>query len=124
LIHSRGGIAVAAHPYDKLRRGVKDLCWQVGFDAIEINGHCLIGNSQAERIAKEKKKPLIGGSDAHALSGIGTIATESEAGSVDELLKNIKEGKCGYVAKKNKMAHAVSIIRDRMAKSYNGARKL
>lgn len=84
----------------------------------------MIGNSQAEKVAREKNRPLVGGSDAHALSGIGTIATESEAGSVDELLENIRKGKCNYVTKKNKVTHKVSIMTDKITRRYGVGRKL
>lgn len=124
LIHSMGGVAVAAHPYDKFRWGVKDLSWKLNFDAIEINGNCLIGNNEAEKVALEKRRPLVGGSDAHVLSGIGSIATESEAKSVDELLENIRKGKCSYVTKKSNMVNKVSIIKDKIARRCGTSRKL
>ncbi|MBN2517595.1 MAG: PHP domain-containing protein [Candidatus Altiarchaeota archaeon] len=124
LIHSAGGIAIAAHPYDKFRHGVKDLCWKLDFNAIEINGHCLVGNSQARRIAREKGKPLVGGSDAHAISGIGSITTKVDAKDVDDLLGKISKGECSYVIGKNKLVHKVSIVADKISRKYGISRKL
>ncbi len=123
-IHHLGGIAIAAHPYDVFRHGVKDLCWKLDFDAIEVNGHCLYGNREAERAAREHKKPLVGGSDAHALGGIGVIATEVNGNGADEIMQNIMEGKCRPVYCRNRISLKTSIITDKIFRKYHLARRL
>lgn len=122
--HDLGGIVIAAHPYDTFRRGVGDLCWKLDFDAIEINGHCLHGNGKAENAAKKHKKPLVGGSDAHALSGIGAICTEIEAKTAEEIIENIKAGKTKVVYKRNPVSLKTSIITDSISRKYHMHRKL
>ena len=123
-VHDLGGIAIAAHAYDYFRSGVGDLSYKLDFDAIEVNGHCLWGNTKAAKAAIEHGKPIVGGSDAHALNGIGTIATETDAKTVAELLANIKTGNCGPRLRKNKVSLKISILADKVCRKYNLARKL
>ena len=123
-IHDLGGIAIAAHPYDGFRSGVKDLCWKLDFDAIEVNGHCLYGNAKAEKAAKDHKRPLVGGSDAHALSGIGVIATEVDGDDADGIIENIMDGKCRPIYRKNIVSLKTSIIIDKISRKYHKARRL
>ena len=117
-IHGLGGLAIAAHPYDTVRRGVGDLCYRLEFDAIEINGHCLYGNHTAEEVARKSGKPLVGGSDAHSLDGIGAICTEIEGESAEEILENIKKGNCRVIYKRNKLALKGSILADKITRRY------
>lgn len=123
-IHDVCGIAIAAHPYDKFRHGVRDLCYELDFDAIEINGHCLMGNTKTGKIAKREGKPLTGGSDAHSLNGIGAIATEVEGNSMEEIFDNIRSGLCKPVFGRNKFKHKVSIITDKISRRYGLSRRL
>jgi len=122
--HDLGGIAIAAHPYDKFRDGVGELCFKLDFDAVEINGHCLWGNSLAAKMAKKHKKPLTGGSDAHSISGIGTIVTKADAQSVDGLLSTIKAGRCSAVRTKNVVPHKARMLVDKVARTYGRTRRL
>lgn len=109
-IHKLDGIAIAAHPYDRLRSGVGDLCWKLDFDAVEINSHCLYGNGDAEEAARKHGKPLVGGSDAHAVSEIGTVCTEVEGRTADEIIGNIKAGRCGVVYTRNLISLKANVL--------------
>jgi len=73
-IHSQGGLVIAAHPADKLRREA------MGTEALLKNIHCFdiietynsrnlfdASNRQARKIAEELNLPQITGSDAHTL---------------------------------------------------------
>lgn len=123
-IHDLGGIAIAAHPYDSFRRGVGHLSWKLDFDAIEVNGHCLHGNTKAENAAKLHEKPLVGGSDAHAVGGIGAICTELPGKNPNEIMGNIKKGKCKPVYNKSGVALKSSILADKISRRYHIARDL
>lgn len=123
-IHELGGIAIAAHPYDRFRRGVGDLSWKLDFDAIEINGHCLMGNRHAAKIAKRYEIPLVGGSDAHAIGGIGSICTKVSGETEEEIVDNIRSGLCTPVFNKNKIRLKASIITDKISRKYNLNRTL
>lgn len=115
-IHGLGGIAIAAHPYDGLRSGVGDLCWKLGFDAVEINSHCVYGNGRARREAEGHKKPLVGGSDAHSVDEIANICTEVGGRSADEILDNIKKGLCRPVYRKNIIALKTSVLAGKISR--------
>jgi len=109
-IHKLGGIAIAAHPYDSVRRGVGDLCWKAPFDAIEVNGHCLYGNGKAKQVAKAHGKPLVGGSDAHSVGEIATVCTEVIGNNADGILEAIRKGNCAPVIRKNLLSLKTNIL--------------
>jgi len=115
-IHALGGIAIAAHPYDTLRRGVGDLSWKVGFDAVEVNGHCLYGNGKAESEAKKHGKSVVGGSDAHSANEIGIICTRVDGKSAEEILENIKKGLCKPAYKKNPVSLKTSVLAGKISR--------
>lgn len=92
--HDNGGIAIAAHPYDVFREAMGDLCKKLKFDAIEINGGCLVGNGYAVKAAKDSKKPLVGGSDAHIERQLGLVKTKTEG---KDILEAIRKGKCSHI---------------------------
>jgi hypothetical protein len=122
-IHGQGGIAIAAHPYDSFRSGVGELCWKLPFDAIEINGHCLHGNGKAEKAANLHDKPLVGGSDAHSVDGIGAICTELDGRGAKEVLQNIKSGRCKVHYNKKGVPLKASILADKITRRYGMARR-
>jgi predicted metal-dependent phosphoesterase TrpH len=121
-IHKLGGIAIAAHPYDRIRSGVGDLCWKLDFDAIEINGHCLYGNGYAEDAARAHGKPLVGGSDAHSVGEIGTICTEVEGSTPEEIIRNIKAGRCEVVYTRNILSLKANILTGKISRRLFGRR--
>ena len=73
-IHTLGGIAIAAHPYDRYRRGVGDLILELPFDAVEVvNGHTFTNWRNPREIAAKAHLPMTGGTDAHSLGEIGNV---------------------------------------------------
>jgi len=95
LIHAENGLAVAAHPFAAL--GVGELVYDLPFDAIEINGlRTAVANRKAREAAAILDLPCIGGSDAHSVSELASCVTQFEkrVTSMDELIKEIKKGKC------------------------------
>lgn len=72
-IRSQGALAIAAHPFDPLRRHIGELAEKT--DAVEINSHAFLGNGKARRFARAHSLPLVGGSDAHTLEEIGSCYT-------------------------------------------------
>ncbi len=93
IARERGCVAVAAHPFKVRSLGRAE---GLEVDAIEtFNSRCIFGeNRKAERLAIEKGKPQVGGSDSHMLATIGLGFTEIDA-EADEasVLKAIREGK-------------------------------
>lgn len=89
-IHSAGGLAIAAHPYDLYRSGVGDLVYKLDFDAIEVvNSHTFGNRRDPVKVARELGLPMVGGSDAHTIKEIGNVVTELG----NRPLEDIKAGK-------------------------------
>jgi predicted metal-dependent phosphoesterase TrpH len=98
IIHSEGGIAVAAHPFDFL--GLGDLIYELDLDALEINGlRSQIQNNQTKEAAESLGLPLIGGSDSHRLNQTGKCVTQFEkpVTSIDDVIKQVKKGQCKHL---------------------------
>jgi len=98
LIHEQGGIASPTHPFDFLRSGVGEMCFDLPIDSIEThNGSVLIPqfNYKAQLMAKKYNLPGIGGSDSHTFRELGLGFTECTYLPDDEndLIKQIKQGK-------------------------------
>ncbi|MBU0762890.1 MAG: PHP domain-containing protein [Candidatus Altiarchaeota archaeon] len=78
-IHALGGLAVAAHPFDKIRKGVGDLIAEVEFDAVEVvNGHTFGNIRDPINVCRDVGIPMVGGSDAHALKEVGSVKVAFE----------------------------------------------
>lgn len=109
-IHELGGVAVAAHPYDRYRRGVGDLIHELDFDAVEVvNAHTFTNWKNPRMEAEKAGLPAVGGTDAHCLAEIGNITIEVE----ENPLESIKKGKVKIIqASKPKMlaGHARSFV--------------
>ncbi|RLI90924.1 MAG: metal-dependent phosphoesterase [Candidatus Altiarchaeales archaeon] len=87
-IHELGGIAIAAHPYDRFRSGVGDLLYKIDFDAVEvINGRTLLTTRDMTKIAKNIKLPKVGGSDAHSLDELGSVSIVVDNDPIESILK-------------------------------------
>ncbi len=89
-IHAAGGIAIAAHPFDRIRQGVGDLIYSVDFDAVEVyNGHTMMSSRSPREITKKLRVPAVGGSDAHLLSEIGSVVMDLEGDPFDAIVKGL-----------------------------------
>ena len=91
-IHELGGIAIAPHPYDIFRHGVRNYVKEFKFDYIEaFNARTVFPtlNDKAEFEAKKLKMPMTAGSDAHNLQcmGLGTVWVDK----MDDLYKGKAE---------------------------------
>lgn len=95
-IHSRGGVAVLAHPF-RLSHGVgRAVSESAAVSAIEtVNGHNSIGaNRRAAEMAARRHLGTTGGSDVHELADLGRSYTEfpGETNSVESALRAIRAG--------------------------------
>ncbi|MBI9014467.1 MAG: PHP domain-containing protein [Clostridiales bacterium] len=99
-VHEHGGVCIAAHPYRKNNRGVKDLIKTLNLDAIEVyNGRTDdASNEIAYSEALELGLPMTGSSDAHSVGEIGCYVTEFEEPvySEEDFIRAIKLGKMTY----------------------------
>ncbi|MFH0863126.1 MAG: PHP domain-containing protein [Candidatus Altiarchaeota archaeon] len=95
-IHALGGLAIAAHPYDRRRAGVGDLVLRLPFDAVEVlNGHTFANWKDPVKVCKNAGLRMVGGSDAHTTDEIGSVALEYEG----DVLGAILAGKTGIRSK-------------------------
>jgi predicted metal-dependent phosphoesterase TrpH len=117
-IHSQGGIAIAAHPFDLRNDGArKDL---EPFDAVEVFNslcHDRFSNYLAEHWAREKRKPMVSGTDVHTEGMFGCSCNHIDATSLDGVLKAIKKGDVKYDGRYVPMSVMVKWFRDRLISS-------
>ncbi|MFC2162272.1 PHP domain-containing protein [Candidatus Altiarchaeota archaeon] len=113
-IHSSGGIAIAAHPYDRYRKGVGDLILKLPFDAVEVvNAHTFGNTKDPVKMATEAGLPMTGGSDAHTLGEIGCVTCDVDGG----ILSAIKAGEIGIMKDKTHsmmLKHARGLFKRRL----------
>ncbi|MHA1211308.1 MAG: PHP domain-containing protein [Candidatus Heimdallarchaeota archaeon] len=79
IIHRMGGIAVPAHPFDRIRLGIKKEVYNLNIDALEVINGCITlnrFNKKAMEVAIELDLPMIGGSDGHSTEEIGNAWTD------------------------------------------------
>ncbi len=87
-IHKLGGIAIAAHPYDRIRQGVGDIIYKVDFDAVEIyNGHTISSTKSPGSIMDGLNIPAVCGSDAHCLDEIGIAVIKVKGDPIEAIRK-------------------------------------
>jgi predicted metal-dependent phosphoesterase TrpH len=112
-IHELGGIAIAAHPYDRLRSGVGDLVYKLDFDAMEVvNGRTLLTVGDMIEIAKKVKLSKVGGSDAHCLDELGCVSIVVD----DDPIESILKGDVEIVADLNRLR----ILRNYLSRRLQG----
>jgi predicted metal-dependent phosphoesterase TrpH len=94
LIHERGGLAIAAHPYFPIE-SLGDLAACLPFDAIEIaNGTVLgeLGNLRARWRLARRARAVVGGSDAHVAVAVGHVQTLFPGRTAADLRVAIERG--------------------------------
>jgi predicted metal-dependent phosphoesterase TrpH len=79
IIHKMGGIAVAAHPFDPFRLGIKKEIYKIKCDALEVINGCITVKYFNKKAFKEALKldlPMVAGSDGHLIEEIGVCWTD------------------------------------------------
>lgn len=96
-IHERGGVAVAAHPYDPICFGVlnpwrhvltEEQVLELPYDAMEVFNACLPvpgANTKACWLAARAGSGRVAGSDAHSADTIGLGVTEFPGTTAEDL---------------------------------------
>jgi hypothetical protein len=94
-IHSQGGIAIAPHPFDIGKFGLRNYAKYA--DVIEIfnsSNMDRFSNFRAKKFAKKLNKPWVVGTDAHMKEVIGRGVIKLDADfDLDSILKAIKKGR-------------------------------
>lgn len=93
-IHDQGGIAVAPHPFDLKKEGVKEkavLCDAMeGFNALNVDR---VSNKKSQRFGKKHEMIMIAGSDAHCLEMMNKGVISARAEDMDGVLQSIIKGR-------------------------------
>ena len=100
LIHSKGGIAVCAHPFSNRHAGFAEYVYDYDFDAIEVNGALdKKYKDLAKKAAEIMNLPTMGGSDAHSVRQLNTIGTMFDVpiNSIEDIVNAVKNKKCKAV---------------------------
>ncbi|BDH78670.1 MAG TPA: PHP domain-containing protein [Methanothermobacter sp.] len=96
-IHEQGAIAIVPHPFVRYRKGLFVNIQDLKVDAIEtLNSRYILGysNWKAKKFAKKRNLPMIGASDAHFVTAIGSCYTQVDSEpNPDDILSAIKKGK-------------------------------
>jgi predicted metal-dependent phosphoesterase TrpH len=102
MVHSEGGILIAAHPYKLSRNGrshyygAGDRVYELQVDALELC-HPDQGELAVKKVRKAMEKlglPGTGGSDAHKLFAVGSCVTlfEHEIANEVDFMREIRHG--------------------------------
>ena len=99
-IHSAGGLAVLAHPFERRNEDGSSL-HDLDVDLIECanpraDTRRWDANEKALRLALDMGKPAVGGSDAHGTSELGCAYTEADEDvvSTESIKKALLSGRC------------------------------
>lgn len=103
-IQEKGGLAIAAHPYHS--KGIKDLCYCLDIDGIEVlNARAMGANDKAQIAAERLSLPGTAGSDAHRKGDLNKVYSlidcEKKVESILDAIekkKFVNEGKAGITA--------------------------
>jgi hypothetical protein len=104
-VHSQGGLAVLAHPFDRIANSpmrhrpypTADDWLSFNLDGLEAMNGCQLdpkANPRARVLAAILGLPVLGGSDAHHRQVIGVAHTLFPGETAADLFKSIRQGTC------------------------------
>ncbi len=104
-IHRQGAVAVVPHPFSPelsricMNEHVFDIIDVI--DGLEVTSpKRSVDNSKARKLAREHRKAVTGGSDAHSPEAMGHGFTTCDEGTVEGLLRAIRLGRTGAFTRK------------------------
>ncbi|MBP7791901.1 MAG: PHP domain-containing protein [Candidatus Goldbacteria bacterium] len=108
-IHGQGGICIVPHPLSWLTTSIGERAFRkiiehrdddVYFDAVEMINPAIAGKVTAVKAKKMNqfywKLPVVGGSDAHSLDGIGIAYTIFKGKTAEDFKNSIKNGTTSF----------------------------
>lgn len=116
-VRAAGGLAIPAHPYDRLRAGIRESTLDtMSMDAIEVFNAAISHhsfNDRARAYAERRSLPMFAASDAHHEAAIGTsrMIFETEDFTVRGILAEVVKG-----ARRHEQLLS---FRDKMRKTLN-----
>lgn len=117
FVHDQGGVAILAHPFDRLRQVYESDLDAIAsaVDAVEVrNSRCLRRryNRRAAEFARQHDLPMTGGSDGHFRMEIGRARTHAEA----PILDAIREGRTEPAGRDRYLSgHVLTKLNDALA---------
>ena len=122
LIRDEGGLVVAPHPCDRMRKHLKNVL-ETKPDFIEtFNSRVVLGsdNKRAEKLADKNGIKKIAGSDAHFKSEVGNAGIMADASTVEGLRNVLEKGDYTLFGKSSSpTVHVRSTLR-MIGKRYDG----
>lgn len=110
VIHDQDGIAIAPHPFDLYKEGIKEkaiLCDAIeGFNSLNLDR---ISNRKSYRFGKIHKMIILAGSDAHCIEMMNHGVISVKAHDMDSILRGIKKGRA-VIEKAD--YHSAKVIKD------------
>lgn len=97
-VHAQGGVAIPAHPYDRLRAGIREPALNAlnpdGLEVFNAATALSVQNQRAFAYAQRRGLPMTAGSDAHHHAAIGRSYTLFHADrlSVRPILESLRAG--------------------------------
>jgi predicted metal-dependent phosphoesterase TrpH len=114
-IHDLGGIGIAPHPFGRyiFRKCVKNNA--VKADAIEVFNSSLtnIQNKRALQLARNFRKPMTAGSDAHCTKEVGNAGIICNGNPIEDILK----GKTEIFGKRTSLTDSAYLISRKFIRS-------
>jgi hypothetical protein len=97
VVHGHGCLAIPAHPFDLVRKGVGEEVYKHPWDAVEVyNARSpQSANKRAQDAAKLLGLPGVAGSDAHLLEELGVASNivEVDSPNAHAILEAIRRGR-------------------------------
>lgn len=95
-VEDQGGIAAAAHPFDRRRpalgeSGMVDPNTNMGIEILNGRSYRQVANDRAAAFSRQFGLPHVGGSDAHTPYEVGNVYVEGNASSVTDLRDDIRQ---------------------------------
>ncbi|MCJ7816365.1 MAG: CehA/McbA family metallohydrolase [Candidatus Aenigmarchaeota archaeon] len=118
-IHAQGGLAVAAHPFDIRKEGLKEKSAKA--DVIEVFNSMnldMFSNHAALRFARKTHMPGIAGSDGHTKEMLGSCTNEIDAHDLDSSLREIRSGRVSFQTSYIPLEKLLPWVKRRFALSY------
>jgi PHP family Zn ribbon phosphoesterase len=97
FVHNCQGIVIAAHPFSSRAHCFQENLSEYPIDAIELNGGVSPkSRKKSMEFAQMMHLPTVGGSDAHSVSQLNSIATEftTPIYTISQMIQAIKSKKC------------------------------
>jgi predicted metal-dependent phosphoesterase TrpH len=118
-IHEQAGLAVAAHPFDVRRLGIRECSAKADvietFNSMNVDR---LSNLAAKKFARKSGRPVVSGSDSHTKEMLGQCINFIDAHDSDSALKEIRKGRVSFQASYIPLEKLLPWVKRRFSLSY------